>query len=374
MAGQEIGKIMCLRNLLCLLICLGVFTPNPAACLETGEVVIVTSEKMINLNVRKMITPEEWEKGLKGEKGLEDNEGMQFVFPREGVYTFTTKGVSFPIDIIMVNKTGRIVVIFENAKGDRNYATPLPILSAIEVKGGFCEKMGIKRGHGVYTKGAPLFPKDEARTKEEDRARVEKKLLENLKKYPKDTQVHEDLAYFYTISGMHKKAEKYFRELINIEPTAQRLNGLGVTLGNTGRIEEAEKYFMKTIEKDPLFFSSYRNLVRSYHRRGESDKALTLLHETLEKYPDFVQVRLSLARTYLANGELKAAEDLFGSLDNTEDPMMIRTIGDIHVRSGRLSQAAEAYKKYLAKRPYDPHASDLRAFTVVHLAKKEQTQ
>ena len=82
--------------------------PCNGICFDTDEVVIITPEKVLTLNVRVAKNPEEWQQGLRGASGLQSNEGMLFVFPRESIITFTTKGVSFPIDIILINKSGRV--------------------------------------------------------------------------------------------------------------------------------------------------------------------------------------------------------------------------------------------------------------------------
>jgi uncharacterized membrane protein (UPF0127 family) len=51
------------------------------------------------------------EKGLGGRTSLAGNEGMLFVFPNEGFYSFWMKGMRFSIDILWIATDGEIVYI-----------------------------------------------------------------------------------------------------------------------------------------------------------------------------------------------------------------------------------------------------------------------
>ncbi len=350
--------------------------PYEGICFDTDEVVLITSEKVMTLSVRVAKTPEEWQQGLLGTSGLEENEGMFFLFPREGIITFTTKGVSFPIDIILINKIGRVVGMFEDAYGDLNHASPFPIIASLEVKGGFCKKNGVKVGNLISPTGFRLIPKDQARPRQEDRKKVEAKLRANLEKHPDDPAVYEELAVFYTISGQSKKAAEIFQKLLSMEASAKRLNGMGVALANMGRREEAEQYFLRAIEKDPLFYWSYNNLIRIYRHKGDLNRAVSLLQEAVRAHPEFLEARLGLARLFLASGDLNSAESIIQEPGNKTEtlPEVVRMAGDIHLRKGNYKKAADAYVEYLRARPYDPHASDLRVFIMTHKLNKSRVK
>ena len=55
-------------------------------------------------------------KGLMFRKSLPENEGMLFVFNREGYHSFWMMNMSFPIDIIWINKEKEVVHIVKDAK------------------------------------------------------------------------------------------------------------------------------------------------------------------------------------------------------------------------------------------------------------------
>lgn len=56
-------------------------------------------------------SPAERERGLSGRRGLAPDEGMLFVFPQTGRYSFWMKDMLFPIDIVWISETGMIVDI-----------------------------------------------------------------------------------------------------------------------------------------------------------------------------------------------------------------------------------------------------------------------
>ncbi len=59
-------------------------------------------------------TPEEMTKGLSGHAPLANKEGMLFMFDTEGIYSFWMNDMTFALDILWLNKDGKIVYIEEN--------------------------------------------------------------------------------------------------------------------------------------------------------------------------------------------------------------------------------------------------------------------
>jgi len=332
--------------------------------------VVVTPEKLINLTVRLAKTPEEWAQGLKGQSALGDEEGLLFVFPQETVRTFSAEGVSFPFDLILINKQGRIVDTFENLTGERNHAAAMPIVAALEVQNGFCKENGVRTGQYVSTKGLSFSPKASAKEKQAGLQEVERKLKENLKRSPGDSDVSEELAVFYIANGKADKAIELFRTLLKKEVTAARLNGMGVACSSMGKREEAVKYFQQAITKDPLLLSAYNNLLRVHQSDKGLEDVTKLLEETVKSHPDFVGGNLSLVRIYLVKGEFDQAEAILRKMESS--PEVERSLGDVYLRKGDFARASEHYIEYLKARPYDPHAAELDAFIMVHKVKPEQ--
>ncbi|MBN2013878.1 MAG: DUF192 domain-containing protein [Candidatus Altiarchaeota archaeon] len=95
--------------------------------------------------------------GLSSKNSLTDEEGMLFVFEREGRYGFWMWRMKFPIDIVWVDKEKRVVDISENLqpcpKRPCPSYTPLnDTLYVVEVTAGFAERYNITNESMVFFK------------------------------------------------------------------------------------------------------------------------------------------------------------------------------------------------------------------------------
>ncbi len=92
-------------------------------------------------------------KGLSGRKTLDPYDGMLFIFPYAGQYTFVMRGMKFPLDIIWLDK-GVIVDIAPNLPPEdgvpedqlKRYIPRLPASMVLEVKAGWAAEKGVKIG------------------------------------------------------------------------------------------------------------------------------------------------------------------------------------------------------------------------------------
>ena len=94
-------------------------------------------------------TLEERNKGLMFKKNLAPDEGMLFVFDKEGYYSFWMKDMNFPIDIIWIGEDLKIVYIEKNVSPDSYPTTFISKENAryvLEVISGFSEKNNLKEG------------------------------------------------------------------------------------------------------------------------------------------------------------------------------------------------------------------------------------
>ncbi len=111
--------------------------------------VLNSEEKFISLflpngkkiTVELAITDEERQRGLMFREPLNEEQGMLFIFKREGFYSFWMKNVNFSIDILWLNEDKRIVHIEKNVPPCRrepcpSYSPDLPALYVLELKAG----------------------------------------------------------------------------------------------------------------------------------------------------------------------------------------------------------------------------------------------
>lgn len=91
-------------------------------------------------------TPELREKGLSGRESLEEGSGMWFVFEKDDYWQFWMKDTLIPLDIIWVDKEGRVVTIARNVKPETfpdTFTSTKPARYVLEVPGGYVDKFKI---------------------------------------------------------------------------------------------------------------------------------------------------------------------------------------------------------------------------------------
>ena len=89
-------------------------------------------------------------KGLSGQKSLDSDEGMLFIFEEPSQHGFWMKDMYFPIDIIWFNEKYQIVDVWERASPDSYPMVYIPSLKAkfvLEVSAGFFSEHNLKMGN-----------------------------------------------------------------------------------------------------------------------------------------------------------------------------------------------------------------------------------
>lgn len=92
--------------------------------------------------------------GLSYRRNLGENEGMLFVFEKEGIYPFWMRNTNLPLDIAFISKDFIIIDIqrMTPMEEKRVYQPERPFLYALEVNQGYFESKKIKVGDTVYLK------------------------------------------------------------------------------------------------------------------------------------------------------------------------------------------------------------------------------
>lgn len=92
------------------------------------------------------------QKGLSGQYSLNDKTGMYFVFEEADTHAFWMKDMKFPIDIIWLNESLKIVHIAENVSPDTYPETLKPDEPAkyvLEVAAGYVSRNGVELGDTI---------------------------------------------------------------------------------------------------------------------------------------------------------------------------------------------------------------------------------
>ena len=91
--------------------------------------------------------PEDQETGLMNRKSMPDDHGMIFVFPAERNLTFWMKNTLIPLDILYLDRAGRVVSVKHMKPLDETgVPSDGPAMYAIELNAGTAARVGIKAG------------------------------------------------------------------------------------------------------------------------------------------------------------------------------------------------------------------------------------
>lgn len=113
-------------------------------------------------------------------------------------------------------------------------------------------------------------------------------------------------------AGMHGAAEKYFRELIAIQPEHyQAWVNLGVVLGQRGRTDEAFQSFEKALELNPNAPDALCNLALLHLKRNEISDAEAALKRVIEVDPKMTEALTTLGSLYANQGKYREAIPFF---------------------------------------------------------------
>ena len=97
-------------------------------------------------------TEPEREQGLSGVSGLKEDEGMLFIFEKDGIYSFWMKDMLFSIDMLWISSEGRVVFIAPSVAPDtypHAFTPDTPARYVLEIPAGFAAEHEIAVGSKV---------------------------------------------------------------------------------------------------------------------------------------------------------------------------------------------------------------------------------
>jgi uncharacterized protein len=112
----------------------------------TDRIVVVTADGARHpFDVELATTPNQHAQGLMFRESLADDAGMLFLFDREAPRTFWMKNTIVSLDILFLDKTGRVVAIAADAEPLSTDQIPsgVPASGVLEVAAGTSERLGI---------------------------------------------------------------------------------------------------------------------------------------------------------------------------------------------------------------------------------------
>ena len=117
--------------------------PMKESCVGTPQRVMLGDH---TLSIEIADTPETLRQGLSDRPRMARDHGMLFVFSDLDVRTFWMKGMEFPLDIIWIGPTRRVIGVAANALPSdfpKTYVSPAPVAYVLEVNAGVADALRI---------------------------------------------------------------------------------------------------------------------------------------------------------------------------------------------------------------------------------------
>ena len=130
-------------------------TPEPLSAFPQSLLAIRTAAgKVINFKIWIADTPRREEQGMMFVREMDDHSGMLFMFPENRRVSMWMKNTYIPLDLLFLDAMGKIDYIAANAtpKSETIIGPASPEYAVLELKGGACERFGIKLGDIVLHK------------------------------------------------------------------------------------------------------------------------------------------------------------------------------------------------------------------------------
>ena len=141
---------MHMRVLLTALVC--ILTAAPALAVDRNTVEIASKSGVHVFTVEIADTEPARERGLMFRKELPSGQGMLFDFHHDQQVVFWMKNTLIPLDMLFIDRGGRIVNIAHSAKplSEEVIMSGPPVRAVLEVAGGTAHRLGIEPGDQAY--------------------------------------------------------------------------------------------------------------------------------------------------------------------------------------------------------------------------------
>jgi uncharacterized protein len=129
--------------------------PEPLSAFPQSLLAIKTrAGKVINFKIWTADTRQREEQGLMFIHEMEEHAGMLFMFPENRPVTMWMKNTYISLDLLFLNAQGKIDYIAASATplSPAIIGPPTPEYAVLELKGGACERLGIKLGDAILHK------------------------------------------------------------------------------------------------------------------------------------------------------------------------------------------------------------------------------
>jgi uncharacterized membrane protein (UPF0127 family) len=129
--------------------------PEPLTAFPQSLLAIKSATgKVVNFKIWTADTEQREQQGLMFIRDMDEHAGMLFMFPQNQPVTMWMKNTYISLDLLFLNARGKIDYIAAGATplSETIIGPPTPEYAVLELKGGACERLGIKVGDIVLHK------------------------------------------------------------------------------------------------------------------------------------------------------------------------------------------------------------------------------
>ena len=164
------------------------------------------------------------------------------------------------------------------------------------------------------------------------------------------------LARSYIAKGNWDQAKRHLQYVeAEDKNNPETLEALALVFQNTGELELAEQYYLRSISAAPTASRVRNNYAAFLYARGRYAEAATQLEVVVQEllYERRVEAFVNLGRCYLQLNELTKAEDAFkrAFLMQGDDAAVLMSLAEVYFRMERFADAQRFYDAYLSKNP-----------------------
>lgn len=123
---------------------------------KEGKLQIFKRDALIKtLDIEFAESDYEIQTGLMYRNGMENYQGMLFVFPDEAMHSFYMKNTEFPLDIIFIDENRKIVSFQKHAQplDETSLSSKIPVKYVLEINAGLSDAWKLTEGDSIdFTK------------------------------------------------------------------------------------------------------------------------------------------------------------------------------------------------------------------------------
>jgi predicted Zn-dependent protease len=277
----------------------------------------------------------------------------------------------FNSDILFIDASHRILFIADHCQKTTLATSPEPAVAALCLKAGFVREHKIELNQIVeYPRKYPLRHSEQNETPVEQIIEV---IWENQKKHTENYADRIVLGSLLLENNQLTEAQSIVEPLL--EPphvSADALNVMAKAAALQGHFQQAINLFSYSLDLEPHRYTTVFFIKRTLQVSKSPEHTEQFVLELLENHPDNTHLISLLCRHYLDTNQIDMAFEFINSkLQSAEaSPDIMRLLGDVYLRKGNHTRAAEAYLSYLNAEPIHSSVRDLKTFVTVHKYRK----